>query len=257
MYGGLLVERTDSSLIIVNCTIWGNSAHTAGPAGRNAAGIACAFGASATATNSVIGENAAPGGPQIFLHGSLSVFNVTYSNVVGGQTAALVKAGSTLNWGDGNIDADPLFARYGYWDDKGTREASDDVWVEDDFHLKSQAGRWHPDSQTWIQDDVTSPCIDAGDPDSDWKAELWPHGMLANMGAYGGTLQASRSLSEAGNMADVNRDGIVDSTDMCMMVDHWHTYEPYCDIAPTPFGDGVVDVEDLIVLAEHLFEEVP
>jgi hypothetical protein len=30
-----------------------------------------------------------------------------------------------------------------------------------------------------------------------------------------------------------------------------------CDIRPTPFGDGIVDVEDLIVLAEHLFEEIP
>jgi len=40
-----------------------------------------------------------------------------------------------------------------------------------------------------------------------------------------------------------------------MMVDHWHTYEPYCDIAPTPFGDGIVDVQDLVVLAENLFED--
>jgi hypothetical protein len=30
-----------------------------------------------------------------------------------------------------------------------------------------------------------------------------------------------------------------------------------CDIGPTPLGDGIVDVQDLIVLAEHLFEEVP
>ena len=30
-----------------------------------------------------------------------------------------------------------------------------------------------------------------------------------------------------------------------------------CDIGPTPFGDGIVDVQDLIVLAEHLFEEFP
>jgi len=75
------------------------------------------------------------------------------------------------------------------------------------------------------------------------------------MGAYGGTLQASRSLSDAGNVADVNRDAIVDSADMCMMVDHWHTDEPYCDIAPAPFGDGIVDVQDLAVLAENLFED--
>ena len=64
-------------------------------------------------------------------------------------------------------------------------------------------------------------------------------------------------LSKAGNIADLNRDGIVDSADVCEMVDYWHTDEPFCDIAPVPFGDGIVDVQDLIVLAEHLFEEIP
>ncbi len=59
------------------------------------------------------------------------------------------------------------------------------------------------------------------------------------------------------NIADLNRDGIVDSADMCIMVDHWGEYYPLCDIGPPPFGDGIVDVQDLIVLAEHLFEEVP
>jgi len=56
-------------------------------------------------------------------------------------------------------------------------------------------------------------------------------------------------------VVDLNGDGIVDSADMCMMVDHWHTDEPFYDIGPTPLGDGIVDVQDLIVLAEHLFEE--
>jgi 7,8-dihydropterin-6-yl-methyl-4-(beta-D-ribofuranosyl)aminobenzene 5'-phosphate synthase len=55
---------------------------------------------------------------------------------------------------------------------------------------------------------------------------------------------------------DLNGDGIVDSADMCIMVDHWQTKEPSCDIAPGLFGDGIVDIQDLIVLAEHLFEEV-
>jgi len=31
----------------------------------------------------------------------------------------------------------------------------------------------------------------------------------------------------------------------------------FCNIGPKPFGDGIVDVQDLIVLAEHLFEEIP
>jgi len=55
---------------------------------------------------------------------------------------------------------------------------------------------------------------------------------------------------------DFNGDGIVDSADMCMMVDYWHTDEQTYDIAPPPSGDGIVDVQDLILLSEHLFEEI-
>ncbi len=58
-------------------------------------------------------------------------------------------------------------------------------------------------------------------------------------------------------IVDLNADGIVDSTDMCIIVDHWGTDESLCDIGPMPWGDGIVDVQDLIVLAEHLFEEFP
>jgi len=58
-------------------------------------------------------------------------------------------------------------------------------------------------------------------------------------------------------IVDFNADGIVDSLDMCIMVDNWHTDNTLFDIAPLPFGDGIVDVQDLIVLAEHLFEEFP
>jgi len=41
------------------------------------------------------------------------------------------------------------------------------------------------------------------------------------------------------------------------MIEHWYTDEPLCDIGPMPWGDGIVDVQDLIVLSEHLFEEIP
>ena len=57
-------------------------------------------------------------------------------------------------------------------------------------------------------------------------------------------------------IVDLNADGVVDSADMCIMVDHWGRDEPLCDIGPTPLGDGIVDVRDLIVIAEHLFEDV-
>ena len=53
---------------------------------------------------------------------------------------------------------------------------------------------------------------------------------------------------------DFNGDGIVDSADMCILIDHWGENYSLCDIAPMPWGDGIVDVQDLIVLAEHVFE---
>jgi len=54
-------------------------------------------------------------------------------------------------------------------------------------------------------------------------------------------------------IVDFNGDGIVDSADMCIMVDHWGEDYPLCDIGPMPWGDGIVDVQDLIILAEYLF----
>jgi hypothetical protein len=57
-------------------------------------------------------------------------------------------------------------------------------------------------------------------------------------------------------IVDFNGDGIVDSADMCIMIDYWGTDEPLCDIGPMPWGDGIVDVQDLIVLAEYLFGDM-
>jgi len=96
--------------------------------------------------------------------------------------------------GEGNIDVDPCFAMPGYWDQNGTPDdTTDDFWVDGDYHLKSQAGRWDPNSESWVIDDVTSPCIDAGDPLTPVMYEPHPRGYFINMGAYGGTEEASKS----------------------------------------------------------------
>ncbi len=42
-------------------------------------------------------------------------------------------------------------------------------------------------------DAATSPCIDAGDPNSPVGDEPQPNGGRINMGAYGGTAEASKS----------------------------------------------------------------
>jgi predicted outer membrane repeat protein len=94
------------------------------------------------------------------------------------------------------LHTDPLFAQPGYWDPNGIiDDPNDDFWVEGDYHLKSQAGRWDPNSGSWVIDDITSPCIDAGDPNSPVAFEPFPNGGIINMGAYGGTSEASKSPS--------------------------------------------------------------
>ncbi len=91
-------------------------------------------------------------------------------------------------------DTDPLFANPGYWDPNGTPEDwNDDRWVEGDYHFKSQAGRWDPAGGSWVQDDVTSSYIDAGDPSSPAGDEPQPNGARINLGAYGGTAEASKT----------------------------------------------------------------
>jgi len=95
-----------------------------------------------------------------------------------------------------------------------------------DFHLRSETGRWDFNTQTWLYDDATSPCIDAGDPTSDWTSELWPHGKRINMGAYGGTQEASMSLSDLGSRADFNCDAKVNSEDLFTIAESWLTEKP-------------------------------
>lgn len=94
----------------------------------------------------------------------------------------------------GNIEADPRFARAGYWHTNGTPfDTDDDYWVDGDYHLKSQGGRWDPVAENWVRDEVTSPCIDAGDPTAPIGHEPFPTGGIVNMGAYGGTPEASKA----------------------------------------------------------------
>jgi hypothetical protein len=151
-----------------------------------------------------------------------------------------------------SYDFDPCFADPGYWADPcGTpADANDDVWVDGDYHLKSQAGRWDPNTETWVQDAVTSLCIDAGDPnDPNWNSELWPHGGRINMGAYGGTPQASMSLSNTGNIADLNHDSSVDYLDIDLFGDKWPVQEVL--LSQDMDRNGKVNGKDFATLARN------
>jgi hypothetical protein len=52
-------------------------------------------------------------------------------------------------------------------------------------------------------------------------------------------------------VVDFNGDGKVDEAEVRVMMESWGTDEPLCDIGPTPFGDGVVDMQDMAVLTRH------
>jgi len=134
--------------------------------------------------------------------------------------------------GGGNIDADPCFVDPGLWvsadDPNQIAEPNDPnaVWVDGDYHLKSQAGRWDPATADWVQDNVTSPCIDGGNPMSAIRNERFPNGGRINMGAYGGTMEASKSyfgspVCETVIAGDINGDCKVDFIDFAIMAAHW------------------------------------
>jgi hypothetical protein len=128
----------------------------------------------------------------------------------------------------GNIDTDPCFSQPGHWEDPCNTPDTlwDDVWVDGNYHLKSQAGRWDPDSQDWLQENATSPCIDAGNPMGPVGHEPFPNGGIINMGAYGGTAEASKSyfgepVCETIVAGDINGDCKVNFLDFRLMALHW------------------------------------
>ena len=151
---------------------------------------------------------------------------LSYSLLSGGVDS-IVDPNNNITWGIGNIDVDPCFAAPGRWDAKGTpMDESDDFYVAGDYHLKSQTGRFDPNTQAWVQDDITSPCIDAGDPNNPIGLEPFPNGGRINMGAYGGTTEASKSyfggpVCVTVLAGDVNGDCRVDHLDFALLATHW------------------------------------
>jgi hypothetical protein len=142
---------------ITNCTIVQNKQHAIN-------------GNDITVTNSILyfnGQDSQINGDNV---------NITFSDVQGGVE------------GDGNTDANPEFVELGAW-----VSADPDYYTLGDFHLKSAAGHCNVITSTWILDSITSPCVDAGNPAGPVGNEPAENGGIINMGAYGGTCEASRT----------------------------------------------------------------
>ncbi len=190
---GGVVYCSGSSAVFNNCTISGNACGDSD---------ACLYlvNSPVVLTNSILWNNAPN---EIILEGNGTPV-ITYCNITGGTMLALPGVTPVEGYinvilaGNGNMDANPLFAEPGYWADANDPNSAAEpfdlnaVWVEGDYHLKSQTGRWDPLLQQWTLDNVTSPCIDAGDPNNSVGHEPLPNGGIVNMGAYGGSGQASK-----------------------------------------------------------------
>jgi hypothetical protein len=197
MDGGGMRNRSDSNPMLTNCTIVNNLTTIDG------GGIANMSDSNAALANCIFWGNEDSGGldESAQIHNDYGVPKINYCCI--------------QNWtgafgGVGNMDLDSCFF---------DAEAND-------FHLKSQAGRWDPKKQAWVVDDVTSPCIDAGDPSSPIGHEPFPNGGRINMGAYGGTAEASKSYfgkppCETIIAGDINGDCKIDFADFAILTSHW------------------------------------
>jgi predicted outer membrane repeat protein len=215
MAGGGILNIDGSDTKLANCTFAENWA----PNGR---AVACYSGETAEPGNVDISNCILWDGGDEIWNENESAVTVTYSNVQGGWPG---RSGAISN-----IAADPCFAEYGYWETPPDFNSytwyRDAFWIEGDYHLKSQGGRWDVNDGRWTMDDVTSPCIDGGDPMSPIGFEGFPNGGIVNMGAYGGTAEASKSyfggpVCETIVAGDVNGDCAVDFVDFRLMALHW------------------------------------
>jgi parallel beta-helix repeat protein len=210
--GGGMYNK-DSSPRINNCTFTGNSAETGGGIYNKES--------NPRLSNCILWANSSG---EIFLDDKSSA-SIVYSDVQGGWK------------GLGNIDAEPMFVDSGRWEDANDPniivEPNDPnaSWFDGDYHLKSEGWRWDTQRKVWTWDDVTSPCIDAGNPGCALGNELlsvpddpnneWGENLRINMGAYGGTVEASMALPGWALLADLTNDGIVDFNDLAVFVEYW------------------------------------
>ncbi len=213
-----------NDVIITNCTFYANTATYGGA-------VYIGEGSNPSMANCILRGDNAPYGPEIAMTtldwGSAA--SISYSNVQGGQAAIYDIA--VLYWGPGNIDNAPCFAENG------------------DYHLQSAAGRWDPNSESWVIDANTSIAIDTGNPCCPLGDE--PNSVQnvrINMGAYGGTSQASKTPIGWGLLADLNNDRTVNFVDLAEFAQRW--LEGGDCISSDLSRNGFVDFADLFLLTE-------
>ncbi len=198
---------------------------------------------SPTISNVTVADNifgiAAYGGAQPDISNSI-FWNNIYGDLFGCQARySCVQDGCA---GPGNLDINPLFADPN----------------NGDYHLKSEGWSWDIKRNRWTYDDVTSRCIDAGNPGSPLGNELlsipddpnniWGQNLRINMGAYGGTTEASMPPYDWAILGDLTNDGLVNFEDYAFQAANWLNS---ADQQPGDLNrDSLIDISDLALLVE-------
>lgn len=247
--GGGVYNMSGANPVISNCLFSRNRAEDVGGALQNASAgatvINCTFSnnvaandrgggfrswySNTTFMNCIFWGNKAPQGAQIAADSS--TVNIAYCDIQGGL-GAVFNSGSTISWGLGNMNRDPLFFNPG----------------ADDCHLQSQLGRWNPFTSTWNMDAVTSPAIDAANPGCSLSNEFASSGnKRRNLGAFGNTPQASKTPTVFSCLGDITNDGIVAWEDFAALNSFW--LQSGSELPADLNRSGAVDISDFILLA--------
>jgi hypothetical protein len=187
--GGISLKTGDNHLVLRNSLICENTCAVGGAIHLAYFVTYSGHYTTLDLSNCTLAHNTAANGPALYadMIPESAVIDIQNSIVWNGKAQIVPPThGLTIEYSDveggwpgsGNIDVNPRFVQSG------------------DYHLMSFEGRWDEETGSWVNDDELSPCIDAGDPSSDWSQEPWPNGSRINMGAYGGTAEASMSETE-------------------------------------------------------------
>ncbi len=174
--GGIYCGGPSTSVELERCIISNNTAEAGG-------GIFASSPAYVRVTNCTIADNRLSE-PQMSLGGGIHSVGsdiVIRNSIVWNNDGTAVLLYEPVSENPvlySNIDTDPLFASA----------------AGDDYHLRSIFGRYDSGLGQWVTDHNDSPCIDAGDPQDPVGSEPFPNKNCINMGAYGGTPQASKSI---------------------------------------------------------------